>query len=91
MPHLLGTDRSLATSQSETTAGEGLGIIGVGQHQMWAIQHYAVERTRSFLSSSGFRTAGYGLPAAIGAKVAAPDSFHARDSKHGIRAGRETE
>jgi acetolactate synthase-1/2/3 large subunit len=40
---------------------------------MWAMQHYRSERTRSFLSSSGFGTMGYGLPAAIGAKVANPD------------------
>ena len=58
---------------SEMTAGEGVVTTGVGQHQMWAMQHYAVRRTRSFLSSSGFGTMGYGLPAAIGAKVGAPD------------------
>jgi acetolactate synthase-1/2/3 large subunit len=40
---------------------------------MWAMQHYRSKRTRSFLSSSGFGTMGYGLPAAIGAKVACPD------------------
>jgi acetolactate synthase-1/2/3 large subunit len=40
---------------------------------MWAMQHYRSRRTRSFLSSSGFGTMGYGLPAAIGAKVACPD------------------
>jgi len=39
---------------------------------MWAMQHYRAARTRSFLSSSGFGTMGYGLPAAIGAKVAQP-------------------
>jgi acetolactate synthase-1/2/3 large subunit len=40
---------------------------------MWAMQHYQPTRTRSFLSSSGFGTMGYGLPAAIGAKVGCPD------------------
>ena len=40
---------------------------------MWAMQHYRAARTRSFLSSSGFGTMGYGLPAAIGAKVAHPE------------------
>ncbi len=58
---------------SAMTGGEALVTVGVGQHQMWAMQHYAVRRPRSFLSSSGFGTMGYGLPAAIGAKVGAPD------------------
>lgn len=57
---------------SARTNGEALVTVGVGQHQMWAMQHYAVAHPRSFLSSSGFGTMGYGLPAAIGAKVAAP-------------------
>jgi acetolactate synthase-1/2/3 large subunit len=39
---------------------------------MWAMQHYQPRRPRSFLSSSGFGTMGYGLPAAIGAKIACP-------------------
>jgi acetolactate synthase-1/2/3 large subunit len=45
---------------------------GVGQHQMWAMQHVRPHRARSFLSSSGFGTMGFGLPAAIGAKRACP-------------------
>jgi acetolactate synthase-1/2/3 large subunit len=47
--------------------------LGVGQHQMWAMQHYRSRRSHSFLSSSGFGTMGYGLPAAIGAKIGCPD------------------
>lgn len=47
---------------------------GVGQHQMWAMQHCQVSTPRGFLSSSGFGTMGFGLPAAIGAKVASPSS-----------------
>jgi acetolactate synthase I/II/III large subunit len=58
---------------SELTRGEALVTLGVGQHQMWAMQHYQVRRSRSFLSSSGFGTMGFGLPAAIGAKVGRPD------------------
>jgi acetolactate synthase I/II/III large subunit len=58
---------------SDLTAGDALITVGVGQHQMWAMQHYAVNRARSFLSSSGFGTMGYGLPSAIGAKVGCPD------------------
>lgn len=58
---------------SEITKGDAIISLGVGQHQMWAMQHYRAARSRSFLSSSGFGTMGYGLPAAIGAKVACPD------------------
>lgn len=58
---------------SEMTHGEAIVSLGVGQHQMWAMQHYRSARTRSFLSSSGFGTMGYGLPAAIGAKTGCPD------------------
>jgi acetolactate synthase-1/2/3 large subunit len=58
---------------SELTGGNAIVSLGVGQHQMWAMQHYRSRRPRGFLSSSGFGTMGYGLPAAIGAKVACPD------------------
>lgn len=46
----------------------------VGQHQMWAAQYYPVERPRSFLTSGSLGTMGFGLPAAIGASLANPDS-----------------
>ena len=46
----------------------------VGQHQMWAAQYYPVERPRSFLTSGSLGTMGFGLPAAIGAAIANPDS-----------------
>jgi acetolactate synthase-1/2/3 large subunit len=58
---------------SELTGGEALVTVGVGQHQMWAMQFYKTRHPRSFLSSSGLGTMGFGLPAAIGAKVARPD------------------
>lgn len=58
---------------SEVTKGDAIVSLGVGQHQMWAMQHYQSRRSRSFLSSSGFGTMGYGLPAAIGAKIADPE------------------
>lgn len=45
---------------------------GVGQHQMWAAQHYRWRHPRSMITSGGLGTMGFGLPAAIGAKVAAP-------------------
>jgi acetolactate synthase-1/2/3 large subunit len=46
---------------------------GVGQHQMWASQYWTYTEPRTFVSSHGLGAMGYGLPAAIGAKVAAPD------------------
>ncbi len=49
--------------------------VGVGQHQMWAAQFYKFRRPRTWLSSSGLGTMGFGLPAAMGAKVASPDSL----------------
>jgi len=58
---------------SHLTDGNALVTLGVGQHQMWAMQHYQVRQPRSFLSSSGFGTMGFGLPAAIGAKIGCPD------------------
>jgi acetolactate synthase-1/2/3 large subunit len=58
---------------SQMTDGNALVTLGVGQHQMWAMQHYQGRRPRSFLSSSGFGTMGFGLPAAIGAKVGCPE------------------
>ena len=45
----------------------------VGQHQMWAAQFYKFKNPRTFLTSGGLGTMGYGLGAAIGAKMAEPD------------------
>ena len=49
--------------------------VGVGQHQMWAAQFYTFRRPRTWLSSSGLGTMGFGLPAAMGAKVACPGAL----------------
>jgi acetolactate synthase-1/2/3 large subunit len=57
----------------EETKGDAILTTGVGQHQMWAAQFYQFHQSRSFLSSLGLGTMGFGLPAAIGAKVACPD------------------
>ncbi len=47
---------------------------GVGQHQMWAMQYLHCDRPRSFITSGGLGTMGFGIPAAIGAKAARPDA-----------------
>ena len=48
---------------------------GVGQHQMWTAQHFRWRSPRTMITSGGLGTMGYGLPAAIGAKVARPDAL----------------
>ncbi|KZV63469.1 acetolactate synthase [Peniophora sp. CONT] len=48
---------------------------GVGQHQMWAAQHYRWTQPRSMVTSGGLGTMGFGLPSCIGAKVAAPNKI----------------
>lgn len=48
---------------------------GVGQHQMWAAQHWTCRNPHTFITSGGLGTMGYGLPAAIGAQVAKPESL----------------
>ncbi len=58
----------------EGTRGEATIVTGVGQHQMWAAQHYWYDKPNTFISSGGLGTMGFGLPAAIGAKVGRPDS-----------------
>ena len=47
---------------------------GVGQHQMWAMQYVVCDRPRTFITSGGLGTMGYGIPAAVGAKAARPDA-----------------
>lgn len=56
----------------EATKGEAIITVGVGQHQMWAAQYYRFQAPRSWVSSSGLGTMGFGFPAAIGAQVAYP-------------------
>jgi acetolactate synthase-1/2/3 large subunit len=60
----------------EQTAGRDdiVFTTGVGQHQMWAMQYLQCDRPRSFVTSGGLGTMGYGVPAAIGAKAARPDA-----------------
>ena len=49
--------------------------VGVGQHQMWAAQHFKFKHPRTWMSSSGLGTMGFGLPAAMGAKAAHPEAL----------------
>ena len=55
------------------TGGDAIITTEVGQNQMWAAQFYKFNNPRQFLTSGGLGTMGYGLPAAIGAKIAFPD------------------
>jgi len=57
----------------EATRGDAIVVTGVGQHQMWTAQHYIFHEPGSFISSGGLGTMGFGLPAAMGAKVGRPD------------------
>jgi acetolactate synthase-1/2/3 large subunit len=57
----------------EATDDDAIVTTGVGQHQMWAVQYWTYTEPRTWVSSHGLGTMGYGLPAAIGAKMAAPD------------------
>ncbi len=56
----------------ELSKGEAIITTGVGQHQMWAGQFYTFTQPRTFLTSAGLGTMGFGYPAALGAKVACP-------------------
>jgi acetolactate synthase-1/2/3 large subunit len=58
---------------SDVTPDDTIVCTGVGQHQMWASQFWEFTEPRTWVSSHGLGTMGYGAPAAIGAKLAAPD------------------
>ena len=57
----------------ELTHGDALIVTEVGQHQMWAAQYYKYKKPRTFLTSGGLGTMGYGLGAALGAKMGCGD------------------
>lgn len=58
---------------SEVMAGKAFVVTGVGQHQMWAAQHYTYTEPRSFVTSGGSGAMGYEVPGAMGAQVGRPD------------------
>jgi acetolactate synthase-1/2/3 large subunit len=57
----------------EATGGDAIVCSDVGQHQMWAAQHYHFDKPRHWINSGGLGTMGFGLPAAMGAKVGCPE------------------
>ncbi len=59
----------------KVTKGDAIICTEVGQNQMWAGQYYTYTKPRTFISSGGLGTMGYGFPAAIGAKVGRPDKI----------------
>lgn len=71
-PQKLIEELSNLTSKREQ---ETIITTGVGQHQMWTAQHFRWRRPRTMITSGGLGTMGFGLPAAIGAKVARPEAL----------------
>jgi len=64
----------LEALQELTAGSDVIFTTGVGQHQMWAMQYLLCDRPRTFITSGGLGTMGYGIPAAVGAKAARPEA-----------------
>ena len=67
------TPKKVISIINEKTEADSVLATDVGQHQMWAAQFYAERRPRQFITSGGLGTMGFGLPAALGAKIGRPD------------------
>ena len=65
--------QAMVEAMYKATEGDAIITSDVGQHQMWAAQYYDFDKPRRWINSGGLGTMGFGLPAAIGAKVAKPD------------------
>ncbi len=70
----IAPQRAIVELSRLTQNGDAIITTGVGQHQMWVTQFYHFSKPRTFISSLGLGTMGYGLPAAIGAQIARPDA-----------------
>ena len=79
-PSLRLRDKSKLTQQfvikqlSDITQGKAIIVTGVGQHQMWAAQHYTFTEPNTLITSGGLGTMGFEVPAAMGVQVACPDA-----------------
>lgn len=63
------------SDQTQNYDKEVIVTTGVGQHQMWAAQHFLWTKPRTFITSGGLGTMGFGLPSAIGAQIGKPDAI----------------
>lgn len=72
-PGFISPQQLFATVRDLTQDQDTVAVTDVGQHQMWAAQFFTTDEPKHFLSSGGLGTMGFGLPAALGAKVACPE------------------